>query len=217
MSNIVYLSVPYSDKDQAKSMGAKWNPAEKKWYAPNGEKSLIEKWGVNVNPVILTGEDLTFGGNNLFVDLVPSSCWFKNARKNIHPRDWDRVREYVYRRTNYICECCGINTKAKGIQLDAHERWDYNHDTQIQKLVRLIALCENCHSVTHIGLAGILGKRGDAMKHLKTVRKFTDLECEEHIKKAFELWSQRSKCKWNLDLSLLTNNGISIINIENNS
>ena len=26
------LNVPYSEKDQAKSLGARWNPELKKWY-----------------------------------------------------------------------------------------------------------------------------------------------------------------------------------------
>ena len=30
------LEVPYSEKEQAKSLGAKWNPEKKKWYVPAG-------------------------------------------------------------------------------------------------------------------------------------------------------------------------------------
>jgi hypothetical protein len=43
----VYLNVRYDDKDDAKSMGAWWDPEQKKWYAPNNTlkyKSLIEKY-----------------------------------------------------------------------------------------------------------------------------------------------------------------------------
>jgi len=29
-----YLNVPYAEKDTAKALGAKWDPAKKKWYAP---------------------------------------------------------------------------------------------------------------------------------------------------------------------------------------
>ena len=34
--------------------------------------NLFEKWKVNDNQVCLTGEDRAFGGNQLFVDLIPS-------------------------------------------------------------------------------------------------------------------------------------------------
>jgi len=43
----VYLNVSYDNKDDAKSMGARWNPEKKKWYAPNDKpyyKELIKKY-----------------------------------------------------------------------------------------------------------------------------------------------------------------------------
>jgi hypothetical protein len=40
-----YLSVPYSDKDEAKSKGARWDPEKKKWYVPGGYPSIFFiKW-----------------------------------------------------------------------------------------------------------------------------------------------------------------------------
>ncbi len=44
----IYLNVPYSEKEDAKALGARWDGDRKLWYAPYGEKSLIEKW-VNSN------------------------------------------------------------------------------------------------------------------------------------------------------------------------
>ncbi len=32
----IYLNVPYSEKDEAKSFGAKWDGDKKKWYVPKG-------------------------------------------------------------------------------------------------------------------------------------------------------------------------------------
>lgn len=32
------LNVPFSEKDEAKALGACWNPKQKKWYAPHPEK-----------------------------------------------------------------------------------------------------------------------------------------------------------------------------------
>lgn len=40
-----YLSVPYDDKDAAKSAGARWDGERKKWYMPAGaDKSKFQKW-----------------------------------------------------------------------------------------------------------------------------------------------------------------------------
>ena len=36
---IIYFDVPYEDKDHAKSLGAKFSPGCKAWYAPN---TLVE-------------------------------------------------------------------------------------------------------------------------------------------------------------------------------
>lgn len=40
-----YLTVPFAEKDDAKALGAKWDPKKKKWYAPSSaELSLLAKW-----------------------------------------------------------------------------------------------------------------------------------------------------------------------------
>ena len=44
ISNI-NLKVPFSEKDQAKSLGARWNAELKLWYVPSGiEASPFTKW-----------------------------------------------------------------------------------------------------------------------------------------------------------------------------
>lgn len=158
----------------------------------------------------LVGEDRTFGGNRLFVDLIPNTCWFKNVRSSVDPNDWDCLRNHIYERVNYVCECCGCNTKENGVRLDAHERWDYitGEGVNIQKLTRLVALCEYCHQSTHMGLARIRGKGDEARTHLCKVSGMTKDECNKHISDAFVEWGNRSKIRWELDLSLITSNGI---------
>lgn len=41
---IVYLRVPFAEKDIAKSLGAKWNPKRKQWYCHRCTLSNFEKW-----------------------------------------------------------------------------------------------------------------------------------------------------------------------------
>jgi hypothetical protein len=44
-SSKIYLNVPYAEKDAAKAVGAKWDAANKKWYAPASvDISLFGKW-----------------------------------------------------------------------------------------------------------------------------------------------------------------------------
>ena len=40
-----YLNVPYAEKDAAKALGGKWDPAKKKWYVlPNMDIKPFAKW-----------------------------------------------------------------------------------------------------------------------------------------------------------------------------
>jgi hypothetical protein len=41
------LNVPYEEKDEAKKLGAKWDPHNKVWYAPNSKKAeILHRWRV---------------------------------------------------------------------------------------------------------------------------------------------------------------------------
>jgi hypothetical protein len=40
-----FLKVPYAEKDAAKSLGARWDAAKRKWYIPAGlDQALFSKW-----------------------------------------------------------------------------------------------------------------------------------------------------------------------------
>ena len=40
-----YLACPYAEKDEAKSLGARWDAGARKWYVPDDvDKDLFEKW-----------------------------------------------------------------------------------------------------------------------------------------------------------------------------
>jgi exodeoxyribonuclease VII large subunit len=45
MSTPTYLSVPFTDKDRAKTLGARWDAARRQWFAPAGsDLSLFAAW-----------------------------------------------------------------------------------------------------------------------------------------------------------------------------
>jgi hypothetical protein len=42
---MTFLNVPYAEKDQARELGARWNPTRKRWYVPNGVAlEPFERW-----------------------------------------------------------------------------------------------------------------------------------------------------------------------------
>jgi hypothetical protein len=42
---MLYLNVPYYEKDQAKALGARWDPRRRQWYVPfEGDPSRFRQW-----------------------------------------------------------------------------------------------------------------------------------------------------------------------------
>lgn len=42
---MILLKVPYAEKDEAKALGARWNPTRKCWYVPDGkDPGAFARW-----------------------------------------------------------------------------------------------------------------------------------------------------------------------------
>ena len=159
-------------------------------------------------PDLLPGEDRTYGGG-LFVDPIPQSSWFRNVRAAVDPADWDRLRHMVYRRARFRCEACGVlGSRERGIWMEAHERFAYDITTGVQRLVRLVCLCQRCHTATHFGLAQVRGAGTEAVAHLISVTGMSPAEAEAHVCEAFDRWERRSAIPWRVDLSMIAAAGI---------
>jgi hypothetical protein len=203
---MIYLNIPYSDRKKVKTMGAIWDPKSKKWYC-NEDNELCSLYDKYKTDITIIGEDRTFGTNKLYIDMIPKTTYFKNVRSIFNDCDWNLIRHHIYERVNNRCECCG---RKRSKYLDAHERWEFNEDTQTQKLVRIIALCKLCHSATHYGHSKRRKNIDNINNHIKKINNFTDEELETHIKTAYEIWNKRNTIKWNLDFSIITNSGFEI-------
>lgn len=206
-----YLDVPFSEKDDAKVRGARWDPRAKRWYDPHGSQSGLSRWAARPDvPEVLVGEDRSFGAG-LFVDPVPRSCWFTNVRTCVSERDWERLRRPVVRRVGSCCEICGAGEdRAARVFLEVHERWHYDDAAGVQSLRRLIALCAGCHLVTHFGLATVTGRTEEAFAHLRAVTGMTGHEARVHVAAARDVWLERSARVWELDLAILAGAGIEV-------
>ncbi|MDA8120879.1 MAG: DUF5710 domain-containing protein [Gammaproteobacteria bacterium] len=225
-----YLKVDFSEKDAAKALGAQWDRVIGLWFIParvqgDARRALLERFagvacsrpsGLPSGDVApnwcFPGEDRAFGGNGLFVDLVPQGSWFKNARSAISPEHWHAVRTVVLRRTGKParCEVCG--TEAGGDRaMDCHERWEFTTmGRPTQTLKRLMVLCKPCHEATHIGFAQTQMRGGIATEHLAEVNRWTMDQALDHIEAAFDLWEQRNRRVWVLDLGILERAGVTL-------
>jgi hypothetical protein len=216
----VYLDVPFADKEQAKAAGARWDQTARRWYDPRPAtagraRPELAGWAARPQvPELLPGEDRGFG-SGLLVDLVPDPCWFTNVRTCVSVQDWERLRLMITRRAGHRCEACGRGEdRASRRWLEAHERWHYDEHTGVQALRRLVCLCSECHLSTHLGYANVTGRAGQALAHLATVTGMTPTEVSAHVQDAGQLWLRRSRRTWELDLSILTDAGVTLARPE---
>lgn len=207
-----WLDVPYAEKDAAKAHGARWDPDVRRWYDPRPTTAELRPWAALPElPDVLPGEDRDYKPG-LFVDLIPTTCWFTNVRSCVAPRDWERIRRMVVRRADHTCETCGAPEDREVRRwLEAHERFAYEPKRSVQSLRRLVSMCTDCHRTTHYGLAELQGHADDAIRHLMAVNGFGLSRAHGHIARATELWRARSLRTWTLDLEILTRQGIELV------
>jgi len=136
----------------------------------------------------------------LKIELVPKTSWYNNLRKYMDRKDWDRIRKQTYANYEHKCGICGNEGR-----LNCHEIWEYDDKKHSQKLIGFIALCDLCHHVKHIGLAGILADEGKldydtVVQHFMKVNSCDKDTFVKHKREAFKQWRERSRHKWQVDL-----------------
>lgn len=133
-------------------------------------------------------------------EMVPDSCWYDNLRSILSPAQWDFLRKDAYARANGKCMICGKNAA----RLDAHERWSYDEEAQVQKLEDIVAVCKKCHAVIHIGRTQLKGNEREAEEHFMKVNGCNYAEFKKALGEATAAHRRRNLIhEWKLDLSYL--------------
>lgn len=132
----------------------------------------------------------------LRIELVPSTTWYNNLRKEIPKERWDVLRREVYAKYGHKCGICSSSGR-----MNCHELWAFDERRHVQTLTGFISLCDWCHHVKHIGLAGILASRGEldydkVVEHFMKVNACSRSAFERHKDEAFDLWDERSRHRW---------------------
>lgn len=77
----IVLDVPFSQKDEAKSFGARWNPKIKKWFIPSGiNKIPLQRW-IPENKVI-SDSDLVVK-SRIYLIQSQESCYKCNNKTEV--------------------------------------------------------------------------------------------------------------------------------------
>ena len=134
-------------------------------------------------------------------EIMPSGAFYSNLRSMLSKKAWDFIRRDAYARSGGRCAICGRPSK----RLEAHERWEFDKDKKVQKLVDVLGICHACHSVIHIARTQVLGFEDDAIKHF---RKVNECDYQGYIS-ALSRATQKSVDlstvdAWSLDLDWLS-------------
>lgn len=151
---------------------------------------------------------LPIGPGVIHPDLLPSSVWGSNLRGIFSSEEWDALRLPVCAAADNRCEVCGehsVDERGRQRRPDCHELWHFDSTcgARVQRLIRLIALCVDCHRVQHIGLAQAKGKLRLVREQLRKVNSWTDREVRVAFDDAAARFEWRGRYEWDLDLSLL--------------
>lgn len=184
---MLYLNVPFLEKADAKTKGAKWDSECKKWFVPDGVAiEGFSRWFIREKKRKL-----------LLIEVVPKTAWFSNLRSELTWAEWKLVQQKTFRKAHGVCEICG--KRGLNGRLDCHEQWSYGLDSGVQTLDGTIALCPSCHEVKHWGLTGIRGRLEQAQRHIMQINGWTEGQVDKHVVAARNEWVERSKIEWRLD------------------
>lgn len=209
------IIVPYDERETVEKLGAV--KLKYCYYSVPSTCNIQDFHRWNRPPLndVITGEDRTFGRNFLYVDLIPSSSWYTNAREYVDAVDWERIKELCKMRAGYKCELCKASPDfSEKNYLECHERFLFDKETKKQTLVRFICVCTKCHQVIHFGLSQIQGRDEEARSHLMKVNKWNAKRVSEHIADRFEVWEIKNEMFWELDLSMLKNMDLPSLNFR---
>ena len=121
-----YLNVPFNSKDEAKKLNAKWDSNVKKWYAPNNEKALIDKWGINKKQEI---KEVKKTSNKLYINVLFNEK--DDAKKLGCLFDKDKGKWYYYE-----------DNKNKKIINDKYGKYIEENENKL-KIIELLRLIIN--------------------------------------------------------------------------
>jgi hypothetical protein len=131
-------------------------------------------------------------------ELVPDSCWYSNLRTLFPKEVWETIKKISKKNACGKCSICGKLTN----RLETHESWEYDEKNHIQKLVGIIAVCKDCHSVIHIGFTQLKGDIERAENHYMKVNECSYSEYRKALGEANEIHKRRNLVpEWELDVS----------------
>jgi hypothetical protein len=138
-------------------------------------------------------------------DLIPVTSFGSNLANLLTRSCWNELRQKTFQMTGFRCEICGTPQS-----LECHELWDYYEPLPeylerkacgVQRLVKLLALCTECHETHHLGLANMRDRSEIVEERLRLYNRWSQDELEDYCQFLNKRSERRSQCNWVLDVS----------------
>jgi len=142
-------------------------------------------------------------------DLIPASSWGSSLSNLLTRTSWSAVRmPVVYRKP---CQICGDAASGGRRFLDCHELWSYSMPPPdagdgcvgVQRLIGIVALCQPCHEMFHIGLARVRGREPIVRERMLRINRWSADEYQTWVQESGARALARNKRGWVLDVSLI--------------
>jgi hypothetical protein len=210
-----YLNVPFDEKNEAKQLGARWSGPMKKWYihsdlSSEAKQELKRRWGPRDEIDDLPGEDRSYKGNDICVDIIPSSSPVKPLKYMMDSSDYDRLRDFITARSRGLCELCGESVKKASHKLHPVPRYSYRPNSGTQVLKRIVDCCSDCAEASTLGY-----KKGPsrdrAGERIMQMLDMTKSEFGTFCKNVWDKRKERNEINWTPNMEILINAGINVI------
>lgn len=189
-----HLLVPKGAADEARRLGATWDAALRTWSVATDAAADIPR------RMLPTRDRPGAPTPYILISLVPQTSWGRNLRAVMGADSWRPfVREHVYPSTGSVCRICG--GRGESWPVEADEVWRYDDSRNVQRLHAIVPLCPACHEVRSAGLAIRNGRRTAIVDHLAWVERIGAKEASRRIDDALHQWTSRSRRRWTIDLS----------------
>lgn len=138
---------------------------------------------------------------DLTIELLPETSWGKNLRDVITPYKWQKLSQQIQKESDFTCEICHRKKGEVITRLNCHEVWEYTLKGNKQKLIKLQALCFECHCVKHMGYTRSQNwiDEESIIKHFLKINGVSKEMYLKHFLEASELYRERSKIEWVID------------------
>jgi len=133
-------------------------------------------------------------------EILPSGAFGNNLRNILSKKAWNYLRQVVIERHDGKCAICGRKPK----RLECHERWEFNKEEKIQRLIEIVPLCSLCHSTIHIQRSILVGIDDKCVKHFEKINNCDYQGFVKELKEKTDLANSLSSVdEWSLNLEKL--------------